>query len=141
MAEIDQSAPLVLDKPRTLRLDIEALCSAEKDLSLAYGRDISVYEVLVKVPMRLNDLCIILLHGLEHEDHTLTLPQVKRLLNEVSMLTVFRAISDAWAWQTRAAEPQETTPAMDPPPAAPIGDDSGPLPALSLGSGSGAFGA
>ena len=100
--------PLALDKPRHLRLDIAALCNAERDLSDFWGKDLSVYAALLEVPIRVNDLCIIVLHGLRHEDPTLSLPEVRGMLNHSTIPVVFQAVTDAWTKATQAAEPGGT---------------------------------
>jgi len=133
MARVDRPVPLVLDKPRTILLDIEALCEAEDALSLLYGRDISVYEVLTHNPPRLNDLCVVVHHGLLHEDASLTLKDVKQLMNYASFPTILQAVTNAWAGQTASAEAQELTTLPDPPPDGPTGDGSGPLPVSNSG--------
>ena len=140
MPDIDRAIPLTLDRPRKVRLTIAALCEAEDDLSLMRGREISVYEVLVQSPIRLNDLCVVLLHGLHHEDPSLTLADVKRLMDHAPMVTVLQAVTDAWTRQTQTAEAQEDAPAVDPPQAGQIGDGSGPTGVSSLASGSVNFG-
>ena len=81
--------PLNLDKPRHLRLDIAALCQAERDLSDFWGKKTSVYACLLEVPISVNDLSIIVLHGLRHEDPTLLLPEVKGMLNHSTIPVVF----------------------------------------------------
>jgi hypothetical protein len=128
--------PIVLDKPRHLRLDVAALCQAERDLSDLWGKKTSVYAVLLDVPIGINDLCILVLHGLRHEDPTLSLPEVRGMLNHTTIPAVFQAVTDAWTKATRAAEPgaaEEAAPA-DPWPTASTGANSGPTPASSLGS-------
>ena len=97
--------PLALDKPRHLRLDIAALCNAERDLSDFWGKKTSVYACLLEVPISVNDLSIIVLHGLRHEDPTLSLPEVKGMLNHSTIPVVFQAVTDAWTKATQAAEP------------------------------------
>lgn len=123
--------PLMLDKPRHLRLDIAALCNAERDLSDFWGKKTSVYAVLLEVPIGVNDLSILVLHGLRHEDPTLSLPEVRGMLNHTTIPVVFQAVTDAWTKATQAAEPStgDATP-MDPQTAPSTGEDSGRLPAV-----------
>jgi hypothetical protein len=128
--------PIMLDKPRHLRLDIAALCNAERDLSELWGKKTSVYAVLLDVPMGINDLSILVLHGLRHEDPTLSLPEVRGMLNHASIPAVFQAVTDAWTKATRAAEPgaaEEGAPA-DPWPTSSTGASSGPTPVSTSGS-------
>src|SRR5262245_9297020 len=125
--------PLMLDKQRFLRLDIAALSNAELDLSALWGKDMSVYAALLENPIRLNDLAIILLHGLRHADPTLSLPEVKGMMNHTQIADILGAVTDAWTKTNRQAEPTpegETTPA-DPPPDVSTGVSSGPLPMSS----------
>jgi hypothetical protein len=134
--------PIMLDKPRHLRLDINALCNAERDLSELWGEKTSVYAVLLQVPIGINDLCILVLHGLRHEDPTLSLPEVRGMLNHTTIPTVFQAVTDAWTKATRAAEPtaaDEAAPA-DPWSTSSTGDSSGPTPASISGSAMPNFG-
>ena len=121
--------PLALDKPRHLRLDIAALCQAERDLSDFWGKKTSVYACLLEVPISVNDLSIIVLHGLRHEDPTLSLPEVKGMLNHSTIPVVFQAVTDAWTKATRAAEPR----------AAEV-DPADPLSTSSTGASSGLTG-
>ena len=125
--------PIILDRQRFLRLDINALCNAERDLSEFWGKKTSVYAVLLEVPIGINDLSILVLHGLRHEDPTLSLPEVRGMLNHTTIPVVFQAVTDAWTKATQAAEPStgDTTPA-DPQPALSTGGSSGPMPAATL---------
>ena len=131
--------PLILvhlDKPRHLRLDISALCNAERDLSDFWGKKTSVYSVLLDMPMGINDLSILVLHGLRHEDPTLSLPEVRGMLNHTTIAEVMQAVTDAWTKATQAAEPAtapEDTPG-DPSSMFSTGASSGPTGGLSLAS-------
>lgn len=142
---MDQSivplVPIALDKPRHLRLDIAALCNAERDLSDFWGKKTSVYAVLLDVPIGINDLSILVLHGLRHEDPTLSLPEVRGMLNHTSIPVVFQAITDAWTKATQAAE-TSTGEAVSPDPlsTSSTGDNSGLTPVSTLGSQSLSFG-
>ena len=120
--------PLTLDKPRYLRLDIAALCNAERDLSDFWGKKTSVYACLLEVPISVNDLSIIVLHGLRHEDPTLSLPEVKGMLNHSTIPVVFQAVTDAWTKATQAADPHGS---------AGEADSADPSPTLSIGVSSG----
>jgi hypothetical protein len=127
--------PLMLDKPRHLRLDVTTLCNAERDLSDFWGTKTSVYAALLNVPISVNDLCIIVLHGLRHEDPTLSLPEVRGMLNHTTIPVVYQAVTDAWTKASRAAEPRaadEAAPA-DPWPTTSTGASSGPTPASISG--------
>lgn len=134
--------PLALDKPRHLRLDIAALCNAERDLSDFWGHKTSVYACLLEVPISVNDLSIIVLHGLRHEDPTLSLPEVKGMLNHSTIPVVFQAVTDAWTKATQAAEPgaAEAQP-TDPLSTLSTGANSGPTVAAISGSATTSFGA
>ena len=145
---MDQSivplVPLLLDKPRHLRLDIAALCNAERDLSDFWGKKTSVYACLLEVPISVNDLSIIVLHGLRHEDPTLSLPEVKGMLNHSTIPVVFQAVTDAWTKATQAADPSSSAGEADP--ADPLstsstGASSGPMATTTSGSVTGNFGA
>jgi len=134
--------PLQLDKPRHLRLDIAALCNAERDLSDFWGKKTSVYACLLDVPISINDLSIIVLHGLRHEDPTLSLPEVKGMLNHSTIPVLYQAVTDAWTKATQAADPSaegDTAPS-DPPPTPSTGDSSGPTDVSISGSVSRSFG-
>jgi hypothetical protein len=134
--------PLTLDKPRHLRLDIAALCNAERDLCEFWGKEISVYAALLKSPPSLNDMSILVLHGLRHEDPTLSLPEVRGMLNHSTIGEIFQAVTDAWTKATRSAEPRaegDDAPA-DPPPIASTGDSSGLTPVSISDSASRNFG-
>lgn len=127
--------PIDLDKRRFLRLDIAALCNAERDLSDFWGKKMSVYACLLEVPISVNDLSIIVLHGLRHEDPTLSLPEVKGMLNHSTIPVVFQAVTDAWTKATQAADPSsagDPSPA-DPSPTFSTGASSGPMPAAISG--------
>jgi hypothetical protein len=127
--------PIDLDRRRYLRLDISALCQAERDLSDFWGKKTSVYAVLLDMPMGINDLSIIVMHGLRHDDPTLSLPEVKGMLNHTTIATVIQAVTDAWTKATPSAEPSEEGESLptDPPPALSTGVNSG----LTAGSISG----
>ena len=128
--------PLLLDKPRHLRLDIAALCNAERDLCEFWGKDLSVYAALLKSPPSLNDMSILVLHGLRHEDPTLSLPEVRGMLNHSTIGEIFQAVTDAWTKATLPAEPRaegDAAPA-DPPPTPSTGDSSGLTPVATWGS-------
>lgn len=134
--------PLALDKPRHLRLDIAALCQAERDLSDFWGKKTSVYSVLLDVPIGINDLSILVLHGLRHEDPTLSLPEVRGMLNHSSIPVIFQAVTDAWTKATQAAEPGTGDPSPADPPRIPsTGDSSGRMPVSTSGSVTTTFGA
>ena len=128
--------PIILDKPRALRLDIAALCNAERDLSDFWGKKTSVYACLLEVPISVNDLSIIVLHGLRHEDPTLSLPEVKGMLNNSTIPVIFQAVTDAWTKATQAAEPsaEGATAALDPQHSPSTGEHFGPMPVAILGS-------
>jgi hypothetical protein len=118
--------PLDLDKRRYLRLDINALCLAEVDLCAFWQKEMSVYDALLQTPIRLNDLAILVLHGLRHADPTLSLPEVKGMLNHSTVPVILQAVTDAWTKATQAAEPAQGDPSpADPPGAASTGDTSG----------------
>ena len=118
--------PLMLDKQRYLRLDINALCQAELDLAAFWQKDMSVYDALLQNPIRLNDLAILVLHGLRHADPTLSLPEVKGMLNHSTVPTILQAVTDAWTKATAAADPVEGDIApADPPGTASTGGSSG----------------
>jgi hypothetical protein len=89
----------------------------------------SIYAALLESPIRLNDLAIILLHGLRHADPTLSLPEVKGMMNHASMPSVLEAVTLAWTKANQTAEPsaEGDTTAADPQPAVLTGDTSGPL--------------
>jgi hypothetical protein len=133
---------ITLDRERHLRLDIAALCNAERDLSDFWGKKTSVYAVLLDVPIGINDLSILVLHGLRHEDPTLSLGEVKGMLNHTTIPVVFQAITDAWTKATQAAEPSaEGEPAStDPQTAIFTGVSSGPMLASTSGSANPNFG-
>jgi hypothetical protein len=127
--------PIMLDRQRFLRLDISALCNAERDLSDFWGKKTSVYSVLLDVPIGINDLSILVLHGLRHEDPTLSLGEVKGMLNHTTVAIVLNAVTDAWMKATQAAAPTEgdADPA-DPPSTTLTGVSSGPMPASTSDS-------
>ena len=128
---LDQSVvpliPIDLDKRRYLRLDTTALCSAERDLSELWGKKTSVYAALLEVPIGLNDLSIIMLHGLRHADPTLSLPEVRGIMNYSTVPVMFQAVTDAWTKTSAAAEPRAegAVTSLDPPPTTSTGVSSG----------------
>ena len=127
--------PLDLDKRRYLRLDINALCQAELDLSAFWQKDMSVYDALLHTPVRLNDLAILVLHGLRHADPTLSLPEVKGMLNHSTVPVILQAVTDAWTKATQPAEPADGDPApADPPSTVSTGASSGLTAASISGS-------
>ena len=127
--------PIQLDKLRHLRLDIAALCHAERDLSDFWGKKMSVYACLIDVPIGINDLSILVLHGLRHEDPTLSLGEVKGMLNHSTIPVVYQAITDAWTKATRSADERDSAANdVDPPRLASTGERSGPTAVSSLGS-------
>lgn len=67
-----------LDKPRTLRYDIGAI----GDLEAAYGKPLGgILHDLAQMGITVTVLC--LLHGLAHEDRSLTPNAMKRILQTV----------------------------------------------------------
>jgi hypothetical protein len=135
MESVVPGVPITLDRVRHLRLDIQALIRAERDMSDLWGKKTSVYGVLLDVPIGINDLCILVHRGLQWEDPTLNFPQVQELLNRATMTTIFQAVTDAWTKATRAAESsatEEVAPA-DPWPTLSTGGSSGPMPASISG--------
>jgi hypothetical protein len=103
-------------------------------MSELWGKKTSVYAVLLDMPIGINDLSILVLHGLRHEDETLSLPEVRGMLNHTNIGTVVQAVTDAWTKTNQGAEPStgDATPA-DPPPATSTGGSSGPMPAVISG--------
>jgi len=131
MDSIVPLVPIKLDRLRHLRLDISAMCQAEMDMGALWGKEMSIYGALLENPIRLNNLCIIVLHGLRHADPTLSLPEVKGMLNHANIADVIGAVTEAWTKANQLAEPDregDATPA-DPPGTVSTGADSGPLPA------------
>src|SRR5262245_45188353 len=125
--------PLTLDKERFLRLDIAAMCNAEMELTQFWGKKTSIYSALLENPISLNDLAIIVLHGLRQADPTLSLPEVKGMLNHVPIAEVIGAVTDAWTKANQTAEPPPEGDAalVDPQTVSLIGGSSGPLPMSS----------
>jgi hypothetical protein len=126
--------PIMLDRQRSLRLDVAALCNAERDLSDFWGKKTSVYAVLLEVPISINDLSILVLHGLRHDDQTLSLPEVKGMLNHSSIVEVYEAITMAWTKATQAAiRGEEGAESPVDPPRPLTGGNSGPMDAPNSG--------
>jgi hypothetical protein len=126
MDSVVPSIPLMLDRERHLRLNARALRNAERDLSDLWGQSISVYAALTMTPLRINDISILLLHALRHEDPRLTHEEVLDLMDLAPMLDIMSAITEAWTWTARSANPEAPAPDADPTPAS-IGHASGPL--------------
>jgi len=125
--------PLTLDKERFLRLDIAAMCNAERDLTEFWGKKTSIYAALLENPISLNDLAIIVLHGLRHADATLSLPEVKGMLNHAPIADVLSAVTMAWTKANQTAEdvPEGEPTQADPQTASWTGRSSGASPASS----------
>jgi len=123
--------PLTLDRERHLRLDNRALRSAELDLSVLWGKDISVYAALTNVPLRLNDIGVLLFHALRHEDPRLTQEEVWGLMDHAPIADIMTALTGAWTWAARAANPVAGDPDADPPTAGSTGLGSGPMAAAN----------
>jgi hypothetical protein len=97
--------------------------------------------VLLDMPIGINDLSILVLHGLRHEDETLSLPEVRGMLNHANIGTVVQAITDAWTKTNQGAESSTGDAApTDPPPMTSTGASSGPTPAATSGSVTQTFG-
>jgi hypothetical protein len=119
--------PLMLDKERHLRLNASAMRSAELDLSRLWDKDISIYAALTTVPLRINDIGVLLYWALRHEDPRLTQEEVWTLMDHAPIAVIMQALTDAWTWAARAANPVAGDPDEDPPTAASIGQGSGPM--------------
>jgi len=142
MDSIVPLVPIALDKMRYLRLDIAAMCNAEMDMGALWGKEMSIYGALLENPIRLNNLCIIVLHGLRHADPTLSLPEVKGMLNHANIADVIGAVTEAWTKANRVVEPAtEGDAASDPPRTVSTGVSSGPSPTSNLDSSGSSSGA
>ena len=73
---------VTLDKPRTLRLDYNAMCAAEGVL----GRTVIRQEV------GLSEIRAIMWAGLKHEDRALTLERVGELLGEADLAEIMEKV-------------------------------------------------
>ena len=119
--------PLRLDRERHLRLDARAMRNAEIDLGVLWGKDMSIYAALTNVPLRINDIGVLLYWALKHEDPRLTQDEVWALMDHAPIADIMSALTDAWTWAARAANPVAEDPEADPPTDASIGQGSGPM--------------
>jgi hypothetical protein len=124
--------PIMLDKPRHLRLDNRALFRCERELSTLWNCKTSLLTVFIDLAnLSLNDLAIMLWVGLLHEDPTLTLEQTQDLMELSKLPDILGAILKAWNAATLPAEIQTVGKGEDGPLAL-SGHNSGPTAALSL---------
>ena len=119
--------PITLDKVRHLRFDARAMAGAERALGEFWGTSLSIYAALTNIPLRVNDIAIMLLYALRHEDPRLTQEEVFRLMDCVPIADIMTALTEAWTWAARAANPVAGDPDADPPTAALTGHGSGPM--------------
>ena len=132
-----------LDRPRTLRFTNWARCQAEREISSLWHKEISIYEVLTRVPIRAYDLSIIFWQCLCHEDPSLSLRDAIDLMDYAPLTAIMDAVLAAWNIATPAdtAASEAEGEALDPPPVVLTGEPSGVTPAWSLGSATTSSGA
>jgi hypothetical protein len=119
--------PITLDKERHLRFDARAMAGAEYALSEFWGKSMSIYAALTEIPLRINDIAIMLYYALRHEDPRLTPDAVWALMDQAPIADIMGALTDAWTWASRAANPVTGDPEADPPLSASTGRGSGPM--------------
>jgi len=135
MPSIVPLIPLILDRPRHLRLSNAAIFQAERELSQLWGKRCSLFQVLAN-DLGLNDLSVILWQALLHEDPRLTLATVQNELIDMAKLPdIITAVLDAWNAATAPAVPVAAGNGevvdTDPLPSGSPGTAFGPSPALS----------
>ncbi len=124
--------PIMLDKPRHLRMTNRAIFQSEIELMKLWNRKVNVLSVLVNADqtLTLNDLAIFLWQALLDEDPSLTLPEVQDLIDVTKLDVIVTAILRAWNVATAPAEPAlpgEVAAQSDPLPTPSTGHVSGPM--------------
>ena len=127
MDSIVPLVPVKLDKERHLRFDARAMRFAEMDLCQVWGKDISIYAALTNVPLRINDIGIMLYWALKHEDARLTQDEVWSLMDHAPIADIMTALTNAWTWAARSANPVTGDASEDPPEDGSTGQSSGPM--------------
>lgn len=125
---------IMLDRPRTLRMDFAALEAAEERLTELAGHPVSMFEIMGSGDdlQRLRNLRVLIWGLLRHEDPDLSDAEVGRWLHFGNIGAVFDAIVRLKAGSLPDPEPatngQPEDLPLDPPPPAPasIGSASGP---------------
>jgi|SRR5262252_5858349 len=140
MPRVTPEVPIILDRPRHLRLDNRAIFSAEKELSALWGKKVSLFTVLGSGELGLNDLSVLLWQGLRHEDPGLTLERVQDLMDMSDLPGLIEKVLASWNAATTPAEPRQETPDA-PFPNGSSGPASGATGALSLASATTSSGA
>lgn len=117
---ITPAVEILLDRPRHLHFDFNALVALEK----ATGRNV-LADGLVSdagsgagLKVSAADLRAMLWAGLLRDDPALTLEQAGRLIDVGNMGYVSDKIAEAWAFSLPAKDPQTPAPEPEPPPAA-----------------------
>jgi hypothetical protein len=130
MPSIIPSIPIDLDRRRYLRLTNWAKCQAERALCDYWGKEMSLYDALMRQPMRANDLAIMFWQALLADDPSLTLHEAVDLMDYATPDVVMDAVVKAWNTST----PAETTAGQETNGADPFGSASGVSTGLSSGA-------
>jgi len=96
MPSIIPSIPIDLDRRRHLRLTNWAKCQAERAICDYWGKELSLYDALMRSPMRANDLAIMFWQALTHEDPGLTLHEATDLMDYARPEAILEAVVQAW---------------------------------------------
>jgi hypothetical protein len=107
MPSIIPSIPIDLDRRRYLRLTNWAKCQAERALCDYWGKEMSLYDALIRSPMRANDLAIMFWQALLEDDPSLTLHEATNLMDYATTEVVMNAVVQAWNISTPADTPAE----------------------------------
>lgn len=91
MSKINPSVPIELDRPRNLRLDLNAMVAFEE----ASGK--SMFKLKSMENLSVADLRALLWASLRHEDKDLTLEQVGGLVDLGNMEYIAGRLAEAWA--------------------------------------------
>jgi hypothetical protein len=109
--------PIELDKPRNLVYDNEAQIAIEDELGE------STFDQKLWQSISAKKARVILWAGLLHDDPSLTLDDVKKLLRGRNMAPIMKKILVAWGWSQPEPEDEPNPPNPDPSPQA--GSSSG----------------
>lgn len=83
--------PVTLDRIRQLKVDFNALCAMEEKSGKSVMKPNSWSN------MKIADLRVMLWAGLRHEDKTLTLEQVGKMVTMTNMKDTMEAVTKAWS--------------------------------------------
>jgi hypothetical protein len=135
MPSLVPRVPIDLDRRRYLHFNNWARCQAEREISTFWGKDISIYDVLTRMPIRANDLAIIVWQALIADDPSLSLADTMDAMDYATLPDIMDAVLKAWNISTPAdAAPADANGTTDPfglQTTASTGSSSGPTAVLS----------